>query len=237
MVLIQKGVHFIKGFSPRLTLWALRESKKLCMNLLFVTSLLISQALTHVPATSPLAAYSSEWNNEKYLVCNTAAKADYMSANEKELIYVLNLARMNPVLFANSVVKKFPNKIGEEQLRKSAYYNSLLDSMVKMKPLSLLYPDEACYTSAACHAKTTGADGSVGHDRSDDCRAKMRFSAECCDYGHSSAVDIIMSLLVDEGVKSLGHRKICLWPYYEKIGVSIQPHKIYRFTAVLDFQL
>jgi hypothetical protein len=207
------------------------------MNFLFATSLFISFALTHLPAASPLATYSTEWNDEKYLVCNTAAAANYMTDNEKELIYVLNLARMNPVLFTNSVVKKFPDKIGEEHLRKSAYYNSLLDSMGNMKPLPLLYPDEACYTSAACHAKATGADGSVGHDRSPGCRTKMRFSAECCDYGHSSAVDIVMSLLVDEGVKSLGHRKICLWPYYKKIGVSIQPHKMYRYTAVLDFQL
>lgn len=209
------------------------------MNLLLLTGIFISTVLMQPqkPSVSPLASYSTEWNDEKYLAGNTATNANYMSEAEKELIYVLNLARMNPVLFANTVVKKYPDKPGEEYLRKEAHYISLLDSMRKMKPLSLLYPDQSCYNSAACHATDTGEEGAVGHERSKkDCRNKMYFAAECCDYGHSSAVDIILSLLIDEGVPSLGHRKICLGTYYKKIGVAIRPHKTYKHTAVLDFQ-
>src|SRR5438552_1527579 len=85
-------------------------------------------------ATSPLASYSSEWNDAKYLVCNTAAKANYMTASEKELIYIINLARMNPSLFANTVIKKYP-------ANRTQYYNSLLNTMRIQKPLNLLYPD------------------------------------------------------------------------------------------------
>jgi hypothetical protein len=43
-----------------------------------------------------------------------------------------------------------------------------------------------------------------------------------------------MALLVDEGVANLGHRLIC-FTTYNKIGVSIAPHKEYGNNAVLDF--
>ena len=60
--------------------------------------------------SSPLGLYSPAWNDARYLTCNTAANTGYMSAGEKEVIYILNMARMNPALFANTVVKQYPNK-------------------------------------------------------------------------------------------------------------------------------
>lgn len=177
---------------------------------------------------SPLASYSAAWNDSKYLKCNTAAKASYMTAAEKEVIYILNLARTDPALFANTVIKKYP-------AWKSHYYTSLLDTMRTLKPVKLLYPDSLCFAGALCHAQNSGKEGYVGHNRStDECREKWYYNGECCDYGHNRPVDIIMSLLIDEGVASLGHRKICLGGY-KKIGVSIQPHTLYGHTAVLDF--
>jgi hypothetical protein len=209
------------------------------MKFLFPSSLLASLLvfLSFIPAkevspltvlVSPLASYSPDWNDARYLKCNTAAKANYMTDAEKEVIYVLNLARMNPVLFANTVVKKYP-------AYHSDYYSSLLDTMLKLKPIKLLYPDSLCFAGALCHAINSGAEGYVGHTRStSECRKKWYYNGECCDYGHNKPLDIIMSLLIDEDVPSLGHRDICL-SGYKKIGVSIQFHKTYRYNAVLDF--
>jgi uncharacterized protein YkwD len=177
---------------------------------------------------SPLASYSALWNDVKYLKCNTALSANYMTASEKEVIYILNLARTNPALFANTVIKKFP-------AGHSTYYTSLLDTMLNLKPVRLLYPDSLCFVGAQCHALNSGAEGYVGHTRStEECRKKWHFRGECCDYGHNKPLDIVMSLLIDEGVESLGHREICLSDY-KKIGVSIQYHTIYRYTTVIDF--
>ena len=44
--------------------------------------------------------------------------------------------------------------------------------------------------------------------------------AECCSYGMHSAKDIVMQLLIDHDVPSLGHRENCLNNEYSKIGVS-----------------
>ena len=185
-------------------------------------------------AVSPLANYSSQWNETKYLNCNTAAHVKYMSAAEKEVVYILNMARMNPPLFANTVIKQYPNKSGQDHLRSSVYYKSLITSFQKMKPRGLLFPDSLCYKSAICHAEVTGKNGIVGHYRTTECQSDQYFNGECCDYGHNKPLDILLSFLIDEGITSLGHRKICM-DHYKKIGVSIQPHSSYRYTAVLDF--
>jgi hypothetical protein len=49
-------------------------------------------------------------------------------------------------------------------------------------------------------------------------------------------LEIVLQLLIDEDVPSLGHRRILL-EKYQTIGVSIQPHSHYGFNAVLDFHL
>jgi uncharacterized protein YkwD len=190
---------------------------------------------TGVPA-SPLASYSSEWNDPKYVACNTAADASYMSEEEKKLLYVLNLARTNPRLFANTVVKKFPAVVHDESLRNISEYNSLLETLRKQRPLPLVYPDSLGYVSAHCHAETSGMKGYTGHERQTrECKDSRYYTAECCHYGYTDAVAILVSLLVDQNVPSLGHRTILL-SAYTTAGVSIQPHKTYGVNTVIDFR-
>jgi uncharacterized protein YkwD len=201
----------------------------------FLAFVLLLQHTEPKLSPSPLAGYSSEWNDDKYLKCNTAANASYMSDQEKEVIYILNLLRVNPTLFANTVVQKYPDDNHQGFLRNIREYKSLLDTLRKTKPLPLLYPDSLCFVSAQCHAVSSGQAGYVGHERqTKECKSKYRFFGECCDYGHKEPLPILLSLLIDQNVPSLGHRNMCIGPY-KKIGVSIQPHKGYGNTAVLDF--
>lgn len=186
--------------------------------------------------TSPLSVYSPEWNGSAYEKCNTAAAVTYMSAKEKEVIYILNLVRAYPALFAKTVLEAYPEKSGNPGLRNDAYYYQSLQNLLrKMKPLSPLEPDNRCYTSASCHALHSGLKGYIGHTRqSPDCKKKQYYMGECCDYGNSTALDIVLSLLIDQGVPSLDHRTVCLYNF-TVIGVSVQPHKKYGTNAVLDF--
>lgn len=179
--------------------------------------------------TSPLAEYSDEWNDPKYEVCNTAANANYMTAREKEIIYILNLARMNPALFSSSVLETDSTSDNE-------YVASLIETMQNLKPRDVLQPNKESFVSAQCHAISSGRAGYVGHNRlSPNCKKVTHFYGECCSYGSSTALDIVLQLLIDDGVPSLGHRKICLDNLYTSVGVSVQPHKKYGTAAVLDF--
>jgi hypothetical protein len=187
-------------------------------------------------ASSPLAAYSAEWKNFEYRACNTAANASYMSVKEKEIIYILNLARFNPPLFANSVLTRYTDSPGKGHLvNDQYYYQSLIKTMSTLARLPLLSADEKCFESAACHAEASGESGETGHTRkTDECKTKQHFLGECCHYGNAEPLDIVLTLLIDEGIPSLAHRKILLGNYTQ-VGISIKPHKIYRQNTVLDF--
>jgi uncharacterized protein YkwD len=187
-------------------------------------------------AQNPLAKYNAAWNNVIYKKANTAAKANYLSNAEKQIIYILNLARMNPPLFASTAVKQFPARIGDDNLSAHPDFLSLLDTLKKLKPLPLLYPDSLCWVSAKCHATSSGNIGYVGHERVNDaCEKLSNYSGECCHYGYSDPFSIVLSLLVDEDVPSLGHRKIMLLKGFTKLGVALAPHTEYGINAVLDF--
>ena len=186
-------------------------------------------------AVSPLASYSSIWNDAKYSACNTAANTAYLTKNEKDVIYILNLVRTQPALFVKTVLKNYPAVSGNDHLVNNSYFRSLVKTLEKMEPVNMLYPDKACFESAQCHAYHSGLTGYVGHDRKTKaCKAKKHFHGECADYGHSDPLEFVLSLLIDEGIPSLGHRKAC-FTNYTKLGVSIQPHSRYGRNAVLDF--
>jgi len=185
--------------------------------------------------TNPLSTFSSEWNDKRYLVCNTAENIPYLNKAEKQSIYILNMARVNPRLFLESGIKKYPKFSKQPALANSSYFRSLLVFLQQKKPLPLLYPDEKLYESARCHAISSGIQGYSGHDRiSQVCQAQEFFLGECCFYGSDDPLDIIIDLMIDEDVPSLGHRDI-FFTDFTKIGVSIQPHKKYGWNTVLDF--
>ena len=59
--------------------------------------------------------------------------------------------------------------------------------------------------------------------------------AENCSYGYQDALSIVITLLIDDGIKDLGHRKNILNESYNSVGVAIRPHKKYRVNCVIDF--
>ncbi len=174
-------------------------------------------------------------NVQNPMVIQTANGEDYLTEEEKLVFAYLNLARTEPAYFADSVLKTYEGapRMDNSYLKNSPYVTSLYNQLKTMKPLPPLRPSKSLYTSAKCYAEFTGKTGRTGHDRTGtDCTFEQ---AECCSYGLSRAVDIVMQLLIDKNVESLGHRKICLGPY-TTMGLSIQPHKEYKYTAVLQFK-
>lgn len=203
---------------------------------LFILSCILFFSTHSFGSTSPLASFSNEWNQPKYFACNSAESVTYLTEEEKKIIYILNLVRINPSLFASTVVRQYPSAANKTYLLKNSYYLSLHKTLNNLAPIGVLAPDEKLFTSAECHAISSGKNGYVGHDRlTNNCRKNSSYFGECCDYGRDKALDIVMALLVDENVPSLGHRKICLDPSYKTLGTAIRPHKTYRINTVLDF--
>src|SRR5450631_4347661 len=109
-------------------------------------NLFAQSTIRPVVNNSPLSKYSLEWNDQKYLVCNTAARVNFMTLQEKNVIYILNLARMNPKLFCNTVVKNYP-EVSFYDSSDSIYYRSLMVTLNHMQPVNLLFPSLDCYKS------------------------------------------------------------------------------------------
>jgi uncharacterized protein YkwD len=167
----------------------------------------------------------SVWNNSKYLSANTAKKEKYLTSVEKQVYYYLNLVRMDPKLFADTFLKDL--KYSDDE-----YESSLYAELQTLKPLPVLMPDRKLFESAHCHAEESGKRGFVGHERF---KCREDYLGECIYYGETDAFGIVVELLVDKGVKSLGHRKIML-DNFTQLGVSIQPHKTYGENCVMDFR-
>ncbi len=168
-------------------------------------------------------------NKYNFKDTNSAKKTEWMSVKEKEMMYWLNYARLNPKEFCMKYI--YPEYVKDSN---NIYIATLLDYMLTMKPVPALFPDKELFESAKCHAESMGKAGLIGHGRRDGCQSS--FSGECCSYGLSDPLAIVIQLLVDNGVTSLGHRYICLG-IYSKVGISIKPHKTWGTNAVLDFRL
>jgi len=191
---------------------------------------------TNNASTNPLAKFSKEWDSSIYTKCNTAKDLNYLSQTEKDNIWILNLVRLNPTLFLNSVLLNPLSSMYKEKNTRSSYLNSLIEDLNLLKSNSIvLIPDSNLFVSAKCHAYESGKTGYVGHDRKKN-SCKKDFYGECCYYGLEDAFVVVISLLIDENVRSLGHRKIMLSNEYSLIGVSLQPHINYGTNTVLDFK-
>lgn len=182
---------------------------------------------------NPLAKFSVKWNYKKFKSCKTVDGINYLNDEEKKVIWILNMIRLDPQLFIKTVLL---NPAVMNAWKCPEYY-TLISDVKKLKPDSTpLLPDSLAFVSARCHAIQSGNKGYVGHTRQvTEC--KSDFFGECCEYGSNNAFDILMDLLVDQGKNPAGHRIICLSNRYEKLGVAIQPHKsIYRVNTVMDFK-
>ncbi len=178
----------------------------------------------------------SKWDKKTLEEANTAKNAKYMSSEEKQVIFLCNLARRDGKLFSETYLKQYIDSL---ELSRNSYITSLFSTLKKVKNLSLLEPQEDLYNAALAHVNDQGKKGTVGHQgittRFKKHAPRYDESAENCDYGSDLALDIVMSLLIDEGVTDKGHRENILDKNLTFIGVSIGYHKKYDYMCVMDF--
>ncbi|MDF2436918.1 MAG: hypothetical protein K0Q95_1294 [Bacteroidota bacterium] len=185
---------------------------------------------------STFAQKNLRWKDEVTRKANTAADLKYLTKEEKAVILYINLVRLDPKLFGETYLRQYLDSTKQ----KDTYTRSLIKTLETTKPLNVLMPDQKLYEFAKAHATKFGKEGKIGHENYTERISKIRKNfggtmAENCDYGNKKALDVVMSLLIDEGIKSLGHRENILDPEFKFIGTSIQPHKKHEWNCVMDF--
>jgi hypothetical protein len=164
----------------------------------------------------------------------------YLSQNRQELLILQNISKFIGTNNGDGLIRyklynknvTYYNRTYEEETSNSYYYLSLFRKLAGMKPKNILRPDHQLFKTAECWAVEAGNRGLKGHDR---INCKKDYDAEACDYGNNNGFDVVLNLLVDKFVPSLGHRKVLLGNFSE-MGAAIRPHNSdLDYNAVLDF--
>ncbi len=182
----------------------------------------------------------SLWNQEILSKANTGLSTTYLTDEEKKVLLLVNLARLDGKAFIKNVLDPF---VEETKPDNNSYLKSLYADLRTTSGLAALAPHQKLSEGTAYHANDMGKKGDTGHNSSDgtDCFVRIKrfykggYMAENCSYGYGDALNIVMQLLIDDGVSSKGHRYNILGKPYKQIGISIRPHKVYSYNCVMDF--
>jgi uncharacterized protein YkwD len=186
-----------------------------------------------------------------FFAFNCTASDDVASG--AAIVRELNVARQNPRLYANVA----------EQLRSS--YNgrclvlpggtriftkessrSVDEAIRFLRSASPLHPltySAGISRGAAehCADQASGGFSHTGRDGSDPGARMSRYGScsggwgENIAYGRTSARDIVLALIIDDGLRSRKHRKNIFNPKFNYIGVAYGPHARFGSVCTMDF--
>ena len=194
---------------------------------------------------APVAASSPAPDARPSTAANAEVRAD--------IVAELNAARTDPAAYARKARARRAlfrgdriERPGETALltrEGPAAADEAIAFLEAQVPLPALRENPGLNRAAADHAGEQSRTGAVAHasadgsSPSDRMRRQGRWSAtgEAIAYGPHRAEDVVLQLIVDDGVPDRGHRRILFNPVYELIGVACAPHPVWREVCVLDF--
>jgi uncharacterized protein YkwD len=175
------------------------------------------------------------------------------AVSRADIVAELNAARTDPAayapkaralraLFRGERIER-PGETAVVTREGPAAVDEAIAFLERQAPLPALRGSPALDRAAAEHADDQARSGAVAHtggdgsSPSDRMRRHGRWSAtgEAIAYGPDGAEDVILQLIVDDGVPDRGHRRILFNPAYALIGVACAPHPVWRRVCVLDF--
>ena len=202
-----------------------------------------------------LISFFATAEDGKHPALNTAEKVNYLTPLEKDVIYEINLFRSNPARYAEQYIeplaryydKKILHYPGDRSIQTMEGVRALNECVRDLKKASsqaLMYPSKELSQAARKHQKDQQKTGKTGHIGSDGSNMRQRVEkfgkwqvriGENIAYGNSSARQIVIFLLIDDGVKDRGHRATLLHPAFKLVGVACGLHPVYETMCVMDF--
>ena len=178
----------------------------------------------------------------------------YLSSFENAIVYEINMARTNPKGYASLLGKwkryydgkllKIPGETILITQEGVTAVNEAIGSMRSRNPVPKLNPSKGMSSGARDHVTDQGSSASSQHKGSDGSQPWDRVNrygtwersiGENIAYGSDKARNIVMFLIIDDGVSSRGHRKNIFNPDFRVIGVACGHHATYRTVCVITF--
>ena len=178
---------------------------------------------------------------------------DACSRIKREVISESNRIRTNPKAYIpileeylqnfDGNLLKFPgkNELLETEEGPRAYKEAI-EFLKNQKPINIIEFDEEASKVAEEYAKFLS--NSKEEQIEDETQIEQRVEkyidydyaiSESIDFGGSSGVEVIVNLLVDDGVKDRIHRENLFSNKFEYYGVAVFEHKEYDFCTVIDY--
>jgi uncharacterized protein YkwD len=185
-------------------------------------------------------------------VRSTEAGSVYYSPLEKELIREINLARTNPLNYASFLEEskqyydgKLLKRPGEIPVRTKEGVSAVNEAIYFLRSANSLPPltlSRGMSLGAKDHVRDIGPVGAIRHEGSDGSEPWDRVNrygtwqeeiGEGIFYGSGEAREIVMNLIIDDGVSGRGHRKNIFNPDFRVVGVGCGYHDTYRAMCVI----
>ena len=169
----------------------------------------------------------------------TATAPDAEQVSAAAVIRELNFARENPSLYATFVAESRPFHM----IERGRAVDEAVHFLKKARPLPPLTLSSGMSRAAADHCAEQ-IEGQLGHDGADRSSPGDRISrygtwsatwGENISYGQKNARGIVLTLIIDDGVRSRGHRKNIFNPKFNYAGAAFGPHARYRTVCSIDF--
>ena len=195
---------------------------------------------------------SANWEIEKL---DTAKDAEYLSAIEKDVVLEMNKVRSDPKKYAelyiqtelryyNGNIYQKPGQTAIQTNEGKTAVEGCVNALSKMKAVPILNPEPGLSLGAKDHATDQARTGGTGHDGSDRSTPFTRIkrygkgythAGENLSYGANSGRNIVVQLLIDDGIPSRGHRANIMNKNFIQTGVSCGAHPKFRTMCATTF--
>lgn len=186
-----------------------------------------------------LAAITLSFSLQFALARENSSPTDQEQVSAAAVLREINLARENPSLYATFVAEARPFHM----IERGHAVDEAVRFLKKARPLPQLVLSAGMSRGAADHCSEQ-IEGQVGHDGADRSSPGDRISrygtwsatwGENISYGQKTARGIVLTLIIDDGVRSRGHRKNIFNPKFNYAGAAFGPHARYRTVCSIDF--
>ena len=195
---------------------------------------------------------AANWNIE---ILDTGKDAEYLSPIEKDVILEMNKVRTDPKKYAELYIQpmlryfngNLYQKPGEIAIRTNEGKKAVeicITALSRNAKVAVLVPELGLSLGAKDHTIDQGKTGKTGHDGSDRSTPFTRiqrygsgysYAGENIEYGSTTGRDIVVRLLVDDGVPSRGHRTNIMNRNFTQTGVSHGSHPQYRTMCAIVY--
>jgi uncharacterized protein YkwD len=161
---------------------------------------------------------------------NTGKGVSYLNEMDAMMIREINFVRHYPQIYAVIIQQYLVEESKTWGVKKAEYDAAmeLISELKNLQPLSILKPFECVYKAAKIHALDCKSRGFTDHTGSDDSSPFDRIEKQCKNMnGNENIVGgalqkgvraMVISLLIDSGISSRGHRYNILNPDWKYVG-------------------